>query len=221
MTRIENNTIPNNSSHNTARALALAAIGILLAACNTFDPDLGNAPFRCGIDNPRCPDGYECVVYSASEEICERKGDDPGVRPDGGGGGSADARDFVCNNDESLEPNEAITQARDIIIPSGPDGLRYVSVAICPSTDQDYFVYDNQTMGTNLIVEIEYQSARGLLALDILNSTGVSINSAMPAGGNPNILRATVSNLSVNKFYAQVRAMEGSENNYSIQFLTP
>ncbi len=215
-------TSPNSASqNNTVKAFALVVVSLVFAACNTYDPNLGDSPFRCGIDSPRCPDGYECVVYSASEEICERKGDDPGVRPDGGGGGNSDARDFVCNNDNELEPNEAITAARNIIIPSGPDGLRYVSLAICPSTDQDFFLYDNLTTGTNLVVEIEYQSAQGLLGLDILNSTGVSISSGMPAGGNPNILRATVANLSINKFYIQVRAMEGSENNYSILFQTP
>ena len=47
----------------------LGALCQLLFAfgCNTFDPDLGDEPFRCGAEEPRCPDGYEC---DESTQVC-------------------------------------------------------------------------------------------------------------------------------------------------------
>ena len=216
----------NSTSRTSALSLGFAlsltmAGGALFGACNTYDPNLGTAPFRCGLDNPRCPDGYECVTYSAAEEICELKGDDT-VRadagpdqPDGNGG------NFVCNNDSDFEPNESLGDPTITTIPEVDDSVRYVSLAICPSTDQDFFRFEVATNATNVTAEVEYQAGRGTLALDILNNTGVSISSAQPVGGNPNILRAAIPNLPVGIYFVQVRAgEEGVQNNYSVEIIT-
>jgi hypothetical protein len=216
------NTTSRNSALSLGFALSFAmAGGALFGACNTYNPDLGSAPFRCGLDNPRCPDGYECVTYSAAEEICELKGDDT-VRADGGpddadgGGGS-----FTCNNDSEIEPNESLSDPTLTAIPEAQASVRYVSLAICPSTDQDFFRFEIATNATNVTAEVEYQAGRGALALDILNNTGVSISSAQPVGGNPNILRAAIPNLPVGIYFAQVRSAEdGVQNNYSIEIIT-
>ena len=115
-----------------ALGLSIAA-SALLGACNTYDPELGETPFRCGLDNPRCPDGYECVTFSASEEICTRIGDDPGVRPDGGNGDGGGGGAFVCNNDSEIEPNESLSDPTLTGIPQAQSEVRYTTLAICPS----------------------------------------------------------------------------------------
>ena len=218
-----------NSSRKSARALGLTfslalglplAGGALVGACNTYDPSLGSAPFRCGFDNPRCPDGYECVTYSAAEEICELKGDDT-VRADGGPGADGNGGEFTCNNDSEIEPNESLSDPTLTAIPEAQSSVRYVSLAICPSTDQDFFRFEIQSDATNVIAEVEYQAGRGALALDILNNTGVSISSAQPVGDNANILRAALPNLAIGTYYVQVRGAEdGVQNNYSIEIIT-
>ncbi len=218
-------TNAKNMSRNSVLSLGFAlsltiAGGALMGACNTYDPDLGSAPFRCGLDSPRCPEGYECVSYSAAEEICERKGDDT-VRADGGPEPDGSGGDFVCNNDSDFEPNESLGDPTLTTIPAVDTSVRYVSLAICPTTDQDFFRFEVATNATNVTAEIEYQAGRGTLALDILNNTGVSISSAQAVGGNPNILRAAIPNLPVGIYFAQVRAGEaGVQNNYSIEIIT-
>ncbi len=200
-------------------ALGVFAGAAMFTGCNTYDPQLGSAPFRCGLSNPRCPEGYQCVTYSAADEICERIGGQPGDRPgtpDGGGGGPV-----TCNDDSMIEPNESITDPTLTSIPSVQPSVRLVSLAICPSTDQDFFHFEVTTNGTNVTAEVEYDAASGLLALDVLNNGGVSISSAQPAAGNPNILRAAIPNLPIGIYYAQVRSAEsGVENNYSIEIIT-
>lgn len=216
------NTHSRTATLSLGFALGLSTLA-LSGACNTYDPELGQTPFRCGLDSPRCPDGYECVTYSPSEEICTRIGDDPGVRPDGapgddGGGGGGN---FVCNNDSEIEPNESLSDPTLTGIPSVQTSVRYVSLAICPSTDQDFFRFEIAVNATNVIAEIEYQANRGELSLNILDNAGSSISTALPAAGNPNILRAAIPNLPIGIYYAQVRSVEaGVQNNYSIEIIT-
>ncbi|MCP4449657.1 MAG: hypothetical protein GY811_30650 [Myxococcales bacterium] len=210
----------NSKSRHTAFSLSLAiglslAGGALFGACNTYDPDLGETPFRCGLDNPRCPDGYECVTYSAAEEICQFIGEDPAIRADGGGAG-----DLVCNNDSELEPNESISDPTLTGIPNVQTFARYV-VAICPSSDQDFFRFEVLVDTANVTAEVEYLAGRGLLSLNILTVSGVSIGTGLPVGDNANILRATMPNLAIGIYYAQVRSGEaGAQNNYSIEIIT-
>ena len=40
-------------------------------ACDPFNPDLGEAPFRCAEDEPRCPDDYICIEHSVDQKFCE------------------------------------------------------------------------------------------------------------------------------------------------------
>lgn len=52
------------------RALLLA---IALAACSPYDPSLPATPFFCAADEPRCPDGFTCVV-DAKQAVCRADG---------------------------------------------------------------------------------------------------------------------------------------------------
>ena len=38
--------------------LLIATPAVVMAACDSYSPDLGERPFFCGDDNA-CPDGYE------------------------------------------------------------------------------------------------------------------------------------------------------------------
>src|SRR5688500_554686 len=101
--------------------IALAAL--LLPACDPYDPDLGQTPFRCEPADPanpdakRCPDGYKPIPAPAPVGcLCEQP------NPDGpdSGGVTADAGDgmFSCNTDPN-EPNENIGAATATTIGAG------------------------------------------------------------------------------------------------------
>src|SRR5262245_3003164 len=41
-------------------------------SCDPYDPDLGERPFRCGPEEPRCPEGYTPVDVSETSCLCEK-----------------------------------------------------------------------------------------------------------------------------------------------------
>jgi hypothetical protein len=196
--------------------LASAALALLTIACSPYNPDLGDLPFRCGQDEPRCPDGYVCDE-SGTPAVCRSEGQASGAdaRPSSGDGGN-----LSCNDDSQLEPNDSITDPTITPIPDfGPD-YELVALAICPDTDVDVFRFRIDVTGKNATVDVTYNSTRGTLVLDILNSTGVSIRQGAPAGGNNDVLRAEVANLPSGVYYARVGGAAGATNNYSISIKT-
>jgi hypothetical protein len=54
---------------SSCRAILILA----LTGCTSYSPDLGTEPFLCGADEPRCPDGYTCVV-GATQSVCSNRG---------------------------------------------------------------------------------------------------------------------------------------------------
>lgn len=208
--------------HNMIKALisavciASAAIAAAAAsACDPYSPNLGDSPFRCGTDEPRCPSGYECVEYSATRQICEKSGptDHPDARP-----GQSDGGPFECGADAELEPNDSITDPTNTPIPEFGDDYELIGLQICPDTDVDVFRFGVEVTGKNAIVTVTYRSADGELALSILNSSGVAIQAGAPTT-NPDIINASVQNLPAGTYYAQVTAKDsGVENNYDISF---
>lgn len=196
----------------TRTPVLLVALAALAGACNSYDPQLGAVPFRCGQDEPRCPLGYTCVSYSAEEELCEASqedGADGGSEPDAGG--------FSCANDGELEPNNRVEEATNTFIPSLHDTYRLVSLSICPDSDNDYFLFEVDINGKNLRADITHQSSRGQLLLDVLNNSATSIGMGMPVAGMPDMVRVEVPNLPVGTYYVQVRAPAGIQNNYTIE----
>ena len=209
-----------------ARALIIA-VALALIACNPYDPNLVDQPFRCacnvedapgcvGPDEARCPDGYECITYSAVEEICEEK--DSAPRADAGPD-EIDAGPFECRSD--LEPNDSITAPTVAPIPDFGDDYELVGLQICPDTDKDIFRFRTDVVGKNVTVTLTHRSDEGLLSLDILNSGGVSIRTGVPTGDDDDVLEAAVQNLPVGTYYAQVAASAaGVENDFDIYILT-
>lgn len=199
------------------RALVGSALlaAVAAAGCNTYDPSLGQAPFRCGSSEPRCPRDYTCVTYSESEEICELLG-----LPDGGDVGGDGGGDFDCADDSEIEPNDTTELATNTFIPSMQDEYRLVGLSICPDTDNDYFMFQIDVAGKNLRADLNYQSSRGQLFMSVLNSMGTVVREAEAVPGMPDVLRADVANMPQGMYYVQVRAAVGFQNNYTIDIVT-
>lgn len=191
-----------------SRLLAFAALAGLLApgssACNTYDPDLGPIPFRCGPEEPRCPAGYACVDYSAEEQLCE----------------SLDGDVFTCADDGEVEPNDLTTEATNTLIPAQGNTYRLVGLSICPDGDEDYFLFAVGATGGDLRADLEHEAADGQLMLEVLNAGGAPIRAAEAVSeDDPNLLRAQLTNLPQGTYYVRVRAPEGIRNNYAIEIV--
>lgn len=199
-----------------ASLLAIATLALGGVACNSFDPNLGSTPFRCGTDSPRCPDNYTCVTYSAEDEICESNSGAVDRADSGPANGDADPQGLTCNNDSEIEPNNSIEDPTITTIPSnGP--FRLVSLAICPSGDQDYFQFVIESNGVDAVIEIEHMSNRGTLGLELLKGDGSILSTGAPGGGNPDILRVAIPNIPQDTYYARVFGDPGIQNNYSFE----
>ncbi len=193
----------------------------LLAACNPYDPDLGEQPFRCGTSEPFCPEGYTCVIYSPSDQFCEQSA---GPIVDGGGDSDGGA-DLTCGpndppSDAELEPNESITDPTITPIPDFGDDYDLVNLVICPESDIDVFRFRIDVTGKNGRIEVRYNESQGTLLVDMLNSTGVSIRTATPFGGDNGVLRADVTNMAQGQYFAQVKSMGGIRAAYDISIIT-
>lgn len=204
----------------TASTLLLG-LGLVLAGfgCDSYDPDLGDEPFRCGAEEPKCPEGYTCDVRSETEQICVKIGTDIPDRPDAGEQ-EPDAQSFSCNNDLSIEPNNAITMPTITPIPNLRDDYPLAGLAICPTTDVDMFRFRIDRPGKNIRVDMELEAGHGSLLLDILNASGIAISPGTAVDGNPNLIRAEVLTVAADTYYARVKATPGVENNYSIHIIT-
>jgi hypothetical protein len=188
---------------------------LAFAACNPYSPDLGDTPFRCGSEDPRCPDGYECIEHSASMHICEREGFN-----EVDAGPEEDAAELVCNDDSDIEPNDTIAQAFLTPIPTFRSCTNMVSLAVCPSTDKDLYSFRVETNGKNLRSTLTLDVSRGQLELKILNGSGATIANGAVLDGNT--IQVTVPNMAVGTYYVQVGSPTEStiENNYTIEINT-
>lgn len=177
------------------------------AACDIYDPDLGNQPFRCGETEPRCPDGYGCIARGPGEEYCELGADD-----DDDDGVTAD-----CVTDPR-EPNDQLTTATATAISVDTGELTLSQMSICPDTDVDLFRLVLSTQ-SNIRVDLRHSTVRGVLALDLLNPDGTSIGAGTPIA-DPNIVRVQRAELSQGIYYVQVRAPAGVQNSYDLDLIT-
>lgn len=187
---------------------------VVAASCDPYDPELGDRPFQCGVSEPRCPDGYQCVEISAAEQYCYRNGSDA---PDAGPGGP-NGTPFECADDSSVEPNDTIESATPTPIPAMADSYELAGLAICPTVDVDLFEFVVAANGTEVVVEVRYAANRGALLLDLHNAAGGVVATSAVVDGDLGHLRATVLAAEPALFYARVQAATmGIRNNYSIE----
>ncbi len=173
-----------------------------LVACNPYAPDLPTAPFRCGPVEPRCPENYACKQYSADYQVCESGMSTVDAPP-------TDGSPLVCNNDQALEPNDAIGTAR--AIPPKPLGtpFKYADLAICPETDKDYYAITVDANTTNIQVVVDFSTGTPL-TLAVLNSSGNPVATGTIAGRKNT---AYLANAAAGVYYAFV---SGGKNNYEM-----
>jgi hypothetical protein len=186
----------------SAAGRPLLLLLVALAACDPYSPDLGDSPFRCG-ENNACPGGYQCVAYSQTDRVCEKSSGNPDD-PDGGS-------NVVCNDDSSIETNDAPNDAHILPIPSMED-VRMVQLAVCPTGDQDYYRFGVNENGKNIHVTLTTEVSDGLLALQILGATT-----------SPTTIEVPVNNLSIGDYYVRVAAHPdepSAQNNYTLDVLT-
>lgn len=200
-------------------------VSILLAACNPYDPDLGDAPFRCGTSAPQCPEGY-ITQQDMAICICVRPGGgDGGTNQPDAGGGPTD-----CNDDSSFEPNNrhecaagesaAVCEsnggsATPTAIGAAATTTNFNDMAICPGSDKDHFRMNIPQAGTDITVTVDFEIGGGELQVDILNSTGSSIatGSQVSSGRVEAVITANIAGT----YYARVQSAGGEDNNYDVR----
>ena len=157
------------------RLAPICLLAALALACNPYDPDLGDQPFRCGTDEPRCPDGYVAVDESVVRCICQRAAD----APDGGPG------DYQCDGDpfEIPTPNDSRQFATFVDFQTNME-RDFVNLAICPRDDLDFYSMNIARVGSVLVVRVIFDTARSSPRIDIVDDGG---NSLRPTRGNPQV----------------------------------
>lgn len=168
---------------------ALGLLLLVIAGCGGYDPDLGDAPFRCGSQPAgACPEGYVC-----RDSICLKPGvrrecasarrpmtspRDGGVDQSGFGYSCTAAncadRSNVENNclDKDIESNDCPEAADDHDSFIGGKSLArfgtWEHFAICPPGDLDYIGFDAEANQSYRIV-VSYDKRLGDLDLALVD----------------------------------------------------
>lgn len=167
-------------------ALLSFAATLSFTACSPYSPDLGYAPFTCGMSDPQCPDGYLCMPYGSSQTpTCIKSG---GTAPDAGSGSNNMGQ---CADDSNLEPNNTVAQAYDtgakLPLINSMRTLTLAGLSLCPSGDKDtYKVHPNASAQT-LEADLEFDPNQAVLQVNIISeSTGQPIVSGTANGEGKN-----------------------------------
>src|SRR5688500_15340460 len=76
--------------------LTSGAALIVAINCSPYSPDLGDVPYKCAAEAPRCPDGYSC------DDTTNNCVSENGIQPDSGSSG------FQCIDDSGFGANDTI-----------------------------------------------------------------------------------------------------------------
>ena len=165
----------------------------LCAACSSYSPDLGYGPFTCGMSDPKCPDGYDCVPSgSAQTPTCIKAN---GTAPDAG------SNSGQCADDSNLEPNNDVMHAYMISsLPAG--GLKLAGLAICPVGDKDTYELTQATAGQTLEADIDFDPNQATLTVNIISSAGTTTVPGQPNGSGK--AKAALANVQSGPQYVQV-----------------
>jgi hypothetical protein len=179
------------------RAAALAAL--VACACNSYDPDLGDSPFLCGTDEPRCPEGYRAVDVSPIRCECQR--------PTG-----VDAAIYACAGD-LYEPNESFRAPTPTTVGTTTFQQRFTNLAICPVSEEDNFALE-ATQGTLITVRVTFDRTRSAPRVDVLNAQGATLTVDRESP-EPGVVVVTHSAMLGGRYHARIRA-DGVEVNYEL-----
>ena len=134
-----------------AGVLAYAVCFVVPVASSPYDPDLGDTPFFCGDDDPKCPHGYACVPSpGVPGGVCQSNALAPDARPAGTpdgaepGGGCSDAN----------EPNELLAEATATGIPDQTAEFEQAGLTMC-SGDVDLFWFRVNVAGKTIVAVVD------------------------------------------------------------------
>jgi hypothetical protein len=175
----------------------------LFAACNPYDPDLGQKPYRCGTSEPKCPDGYEAVDVGPPN-ICEcvLDGDTGGDTPDAAGGCAADPG----------EPNDSPASATATPIGAGATTAEFNNKSICTITDVDTYAFSSATANQMMTATLTFSPQVGQLFVKIIDSQGILLGMGTMQGSN---MIATATLPTQGTYYVQVGSTNGT-NTYGL-----
>lgn len=186
---------------------------VVFGACSSYSPNLPQAPFTCGDTDPRCPDGYTCMMTgSGSGGVCVAP---MGMIP-------VDGSMSLCADDSAIEGpngNNTIATAYQTPVDTSKTTIPYSGLAICPAGDKDYYGIALSHANESLDVKITYEDWGGPLQLSVQLPSGVAVAVGGPVPGQHNTLHAVVENLSAGMYYAEVFGPSGGgmqENNYKM-----
>lgn len=186
---------------------ASLSIASLLGACNAYDPDLGGTPFTCGMEEPKCPDGYACMPNTMGVMVCVTTS---GTVVDAAVSG------FQCADDSLLEganKNDTVGNAYITPVASMRPDISFAGLSICPEGDKDTYQIQITAANSNLEAITSWDSGMPI-SVSILNGSGASINNGTSNGEKS--LRAYAANLPIGTYYAQAYAAANVKNNYKI-----
>lgn len=176
---------------STALAAALAtSLGFAVGACNPYDPDYGEIPFKCG-PNDACPDGYTCNA----SDLCALEGAEEN-----------------CADDGPLEPNDSIDTAYYTPVAAERPAIPYASLSICGSSDVDVYAVTVPANGLNLTATMMYESGSPL-EMRLLNDAGTLILNGTDDDG---VVTAAATNLPLGTFFVEVSSSDGGSNDYRL-----
>ncbi len=187
-------------------ALSLSSLVAAVGACG-YSPDLGGAPFLCGANEPKCPDGYACMDDGTSKLVCLSTS---------GNVVDAATSGFQCADDSILEgagKNDTIATAYATPVATQRPDISFAGLAICPEGDKDTYKIDVTVANSNVEVITSWDAGMPI-SVSLLNGSGASINNGTSNGEKS--LRAYAANLPVGTYYAQAYASATTKNNYKI-----
>lgn len=186
---------------------ALLFLSVLCLACNPYDPDLGDDPFQCGTDEPRCPDGYTAVRRDETLCVCQVKA-------------PSSPEAFQCNDDPSDDhdsPNGSTASATPTAVGTSTKTAIIDSLAICPEGDEDFFQVKIAKEQTRLEVRVTgFDPEYAALDLSILDQVGKTVQTGLDVPGQ-NTVRATHTAPTVGNYHVWVKAAISGKNNYKLE----
>ncbi len=179
-------------------------IFLFAAGCSSYDPKLGDSPFLCGADEPRCPEGYTCG--GGSPAVCLAKG----ITIDSGTTNNQCADD---SNFEGPTRNDDIQHAFQTPVATQRMSMTIGPAAICPEGDRDTYAVQITVEKQNLETITTWDAGMPV-SVSILNAGGMSLADSMAMGDKS--MRAYVPNLPMGTYFVQTYAATGVKNNYSV-----
>jgi hypothetical protein len=195
------------SQNPMSRYRPLLLFPVLLVACNPYAPDLGDDPFQCGTDNPKCPEGYVAVRRADTVCVCQ----DEAPTPSNG---------FACNEDPYDQLGTSNGDARSATATAVGVSTKTAlidTLAICPENDEDFFslrIGKAQTRIEALVKGFDPEYAD--LELSIVDGTDKTVQTGLLVKGE-NTVRVIYMAETTGEYFVRIKATTSGKNNYKLE----